>query len=123
MGERIAHASDRECGFQRLFHGLLSVETDGLVRDFLALSNREELGALPDCPISEAQWERALWVYEQLSDRGGALQRAVKYPDLLIAAAAEAADVSLLHYDDNYDLIADITGQPMRWLARKDSLR
>ncbi len=84
---------------------------------------REELGALPDCPISEAQWERALWVYEQLSARGGALQRAVKHLDLLVAAAAEAADVTLLHYDDDYDLIADVTGQAMRWLAPKGSLR
>lgn len=84
---------------------------------------RKELGALPDCLIGEAQWRRALWVYEQLSARGGAFQRAVKHPDLLIAAAAEAADVTLLHYDDDYDLIADITGQPMRRLAPKGSLR
>ncbi len=84
---------------------------------------REELAALPDCPIGEAQWDRALWVYEQLSARGGAFQRAVKHPDLLIAAAAEAADVILLHYDDDYDLIAEHTRQPMRWLAPRGSLR
>lgn len=84
---------------------------------------REELAALPDCPIGEAHWDRALWVYEQLSARGGAFQRAVKHPDLLIAAAAEIADVSLLHYDDDYTLIAEITGQATRWLAPKGSLR
>lgn len=56
----------------------------------------------------------ALWVYKQLSARGGALHRAVKHADLLIAAAAEAADIALLHYDDDddYDLIADVTGHP-----------
>jgi predicted nucleic acid-binding protein len=84
---------------------------------------REELAALPDCPIGAAQWQRALWVYERLSARGGASQRSVKHPDLLIAAAAEAADVTLLHYDDDYDEIAVITGQPTRWLAPKGSLR
>ena len=84
---------------------------------------REELEALPDCPIEKHQWNRALWVYEQLSVQGGGYQRSVKHPDLLIAAAAEAAGVSLLHYDEDYDRIAAITGQPTRWLAPKGTLR
>ena len=84
---------------------------------------RTELEAVPDCPTSERQWARALWVYEQLSARGGAFQRSVKHPDLLIAAAAEAAGATLLHYDEDYDRIAAITGQPTRWLAPKGSLR
>jgi predicted nucleic acid-binding protein len=84
---------------------------------------REELAALPDCPIHRDQWSRALWVYEQLSAQGGAFQRSVKHPDLLIAAAAEAADVTVLHYDEDYDRIAAITGQPTRWLAPMGSLR
>jgi predicted nucleic acid-binding protein len=84
---------------------------------------REELAALPDCPIEKDQWERALWVYEQLSVQGGASQRSVKHPDLLIAAAAEAAGVTVLHYDEDYDRIAQITGQPTRWLAPSGTLR
>jgi predicted nucleic acid-binding protein len=84
---------------------------------------RQELAALPDCPIEKEQWNRALWVYEQLSAQGGASQRSVKHPDLLIAAAAEAADVSVLHYDEDYDRIAAITGQPTHWLAPKGTLR
>jgi predicted nucleic acid-binding protein len=89
--------------------------------DFAAI--REELSELPDCPIAQEQWERALWVYERLSERGGAHQRSVKHPDLLIAAAAEAAGVTVLHYDEDYDRIADITGQPTHWLAPSGSLR
>jgi predicted nucleic acid-binding protein len=84
---------------------------------------REELTALTDCPINKDQWDRALWVYEQLSAQGGTFQRSVKHPDLLIAAAAEAAGVAVLHYDEDYDRIAAITGQPTRWLAPADSLR
>ena len=84
---------------------------------------REELTALPDCPIEKAQWDRALWVYERLSAQGGTFQRSVKHPDLLIAAAAEAAGVAILHYDEDYDRIAAITGQPTRWLAPAGSLR
>ena len=83
----------------------------------------QELAALPDCPIEKDQWDRALWVYEQLSIQGGASQRSVKHPDLLIAAAAEAADVTVLHYDEDYDRIAEITGQATRCLAPKGSLR
>jgi predicted nucleic acid-binding protein len=84
---------------------------------------REELAALPDCPIGEDQWDRALWVYEQLGMQGGASQRSVKHPDLLIAAAAEAAAVTVLHYDEDYERIAEITGQATRWLAPKGGLR
>ena len=84
---------------------------------------REELAALPDCPIEKDQCNRALWVYERLSAQGGASQRSVKHPDLLIAAAAEAADVSVLHYDEDYDPIAAITGQSTRWLAPRGTLR
>ena len=84
---------------------------------------RAELEALPDCPIGEAGWDRALRVHEQLSKRGGAFQRSVRHPDLLIAAAAESAGMAVLHYDDDYDAIAAITGQPTRWLAPKGSLR
>lgn len=84
---------------------------------------REDLAALPDCPIGKEQWGRALWVYERLSGSGGAHQRSVKHADLLIAAAAEAAAVTLLHYDEDYERIAAITGQPTRWLAPPGSLR
>ncbi len=84
---------------------------------------RGELDSLPDCPIGERHWERALWVYERLSSRGATSRRSVKHPDLLIAAAAEAAEVTLLHYDEDYDQIAGITGQPMRWLAPQGTLR
>ena len=88
--------------------------------EFSGLS--EELGALPDCAVEGEQWKRALWVYGELAERGGAHQRSVKHADLLIAAAAEAADVPVLHYDEDYDRIAAITGQPCEWLAARGSL-
>jgi predicted nucleic acid-binding protein len=82
----------------------------------------EELEALPDCPISKPEWGRALSVYQRLAARGGAAQRSVKHADLLIAAAAEAAGVGLVHYDRDYDAIASITGQPARWVAPRETL-
>lgn len=83
---------------------------------------RDDLAALPDCPIGRHEWDRTLWVYEQLSAQGGAHQRSVKHADLLIAAAAEAAQVPVLHYDEDYDRIAAVTGQRARWLAPRGSL-
>ena len=84
---------------------------------------REDLGALSDCPIGPDEWQRALDVYSELAAAGGAHQRSVKHPDLLIAAAAESAGVAVLHYDEDYARIAAVTGQPHRWLAPAGSLR
>jgi predicted nucleic acid-binding protein len=83
----------------------------------------DDLDALPTCPIRASEWKRALWVYRELAKQGGAHQRSVKHPDLLIAAAAETAEIPVLHYDEDYERIAKITGQPQRWLAPNGSLR
>jgi predicted nucleic acid-binding protein len=82
----------------------------------------EELDALDQCPIAEREWQRAFWVYRELATQGGAHQRSVKHADLLVAAAAEAAGVGLVHYDEDFDRIAAITQQPTRWLAPRGSL-
>jgi hypothetical protein len=85
-------------------------------------SLRAELDALPKCPIGVEECERALEVYEQLAHQGGLRHRSVRHPDLLIAAAAEAAGLPVLHYDEDYGRIARITGQDVRWLAPRGSL-
>jgi predicted nucleic acid-binding protein len=43
--------------------------------------------------------------------------RGVKLPDLLVAATAERHDVTVLHYDHDFDLIADVTGQRVEWIV------
>jgi predicted nucleic acid-binding protein len=85
-------------------------------------SIRMELDELDDCAIGPRQWQRALDVYRELAHQGGAHQRSVGHQDLLIAAAAESAGVELLHYDEDFDRIAAITGQPMRWIVPRGSL-
>jgi predicted nucleic acid-binding protein len=85
-------------------------------------SLRIELDALPNCEIGVDQWQRALEVYEQLARQGGLHHRAVRHPDLLIAAAAEASGIPMLHYDEDYDRIAAISGQEVRWLSPRGSL-
>ena len=58
-------------------------------------------------------WTRAVGVHH----------RAVGRPDLLIAAAAEATGIPVLHYDQDYDRIAGITRQDVRWFAPRGALR
>ncbi|MGH9918151.1 MAG: PIN domain nuclease, partial [Nitrososphaerales archaeon] len=43
--------------------------------------------------------------------------RGRKVPDLLVAAAAEDRGLTVLHYDADFDLIAQVTGQPTEWVA------
>jgi predicted nucleic acid-binding protein len=57
---------------------------------------------------------RARQVQRLLASRS---QRGRKVPDLLIAAAAEAAGLTLLHYDNDFELIAKVTGQRCQWVV------
>jgi predicted nucleic acid-binding protein len=59
--------------------------------------------------------DRAVEVQDELADRSQ--QRGAKIADLLIAAAAEAAGLVVLHYDHDFDLIAAVTGQPVEWIV------
>jgi predicted nucleic acid-binding protein len=44
-------------------------------------------------------------------------QRGRKIPDLLIAALAEAQRLTVLHYDQDFEMISAVTGQPCRWVV------
>jgi predicted nucleic acid-binding protein len=49
-------------------------------------------------------------------------QRGRKIVDLLVAAAARRLRLTVLHYDRDFDLISEITGQPCEWIAPTGSL-
>ncbi len=89
-------------------------------KDYDRLS--EELLALRQLPGGVEQVDRALEVQRALARRGGLHHRSVKIPDLLIAASAEAAGAVVWHYDEDYDRIATITGQPVEWIAPRGTL-
>jgi len=42
--------------------------------------------------------------------------RATSIPDLIIAATAELAGLTVLHIDKDFEVIADVTGQPVERL-------
>ena len=83
---------------------------------------RRLLDALDDIAIDERVWERATDVFERLGADRPLHHRRVKLPDLLIAAAAELAEVPVCHYDRDFELIAAVTGQPVRAIAPLGSL-
>ena len=69
---------------------------------------------------NDVDWRRALQVQAALWRSGRV--KAVGFPDLLVAAVAEREEVTLLHYDSDYDLIAEVTRQPARWVVARGSV-
>jgi predicted nucleic acid-binding protein len=70
--------------------------------------------------IHDEDWRRALDVQAALW-RGGHM-RAVGFPDLLVAAVAERERVTVLHYDSDYDIIAQVTSQPVQWVVPRGAV-
>ena len=68
----------------------------------------------------DEDWHRALDVQAALWRAGRV--RAVGFPDLLIAAVAEREQITILHYDSDYDLVAELTSQPMQWVVPRGTV-
>ena len=64
--------------------------------------------------LTPAAEDRAVEVQALLADKGQ--HRGPSVPDLLIAATAELAGLTVLHVDKDYELIAEVTGQPLERL-------
>ena len=73
------------------------------------------LSLMPIEHLTPAMEDRAFEVQMLLADRGQ--HRAPSIPDLLIAASAEKAGLTVLAVDKDFDLIAEITGQSVETLA------
>jgi predicted nucleic acid-binding protein len=82
--------------------------------DLRASLGRPPLAAMPVEYLTPAIEDRAIEVLTLLADRGQ--HRAPSIPDLLIAAAAELAGLTVLHVDKDFEIIAAITGQPLERL-------
>lgn len=71
-------------------------------------------------PIDQVVCDRAVDVQRLLAERSE--HRGASLPDLVIAACAELSGATVLHYDSDYDLIAAVTSQPVRWIAPRGTL-
>lgn len=115
-GRRLAEDDLATCAQARLevlFSARSADDYDRLVLRLLALHQ---------LPCDADEFERALAVQRLLAHRGGLHHRSVKISDLIIAASAEAGDAIVWHYDEDFDRIAEITGQPVEWVAPRGSL-
>jgi predicted nucleic acid-binding protein len=82
--------------------------------DLRAEIRRPPLAAMPVEYQTPAIEDRAVEVLTLLADRGQ--HRAPSIPDLIIAATAELAGLTVLHLDKDFEIIACITGQPLERL-------
>jgi predicted nucleic acid-binding protein len=73
------------------------------------------LSAMPVEYLTPAIEDRAVEVLALLADRGQ--HRAPSIPDLIIAAVAELAGLTVLHVDKDFEVIASITGQAVERLV------
>jgi predicted nucleic acid-binding protein len=76
---------------------------------------RDTRAGWPFVAMDQGVLDRAVAVQDALAERGQ--QRGARIADLLVAAAAEAAGLVVLHYDHDFELIAEITAQPTEWIV------
>ncbi|WP_227998201.1 PIN domain-containing protein [Nocardia australiensis] len=48
--------------------------------------------------------------------------RSAGVADLVIAATAEANDLTILHYDRDFETVANATSQPTQWISPPGSI-
>lgn len=116
---RLGRSSDTDAWADRIERGLIRVATVTLLEVGYSARHSDDLRAgLREPPVvsmpveyaAPAAEDRAIEVLTLLADRGH--HRAPSVPDLLIAAIAERAGLVVLHQDKDFDLIAEVTGQP-----------
>ena len=64
--------------------------------------------------VTDEDYEQALVTQRDLAEKG---RRGRKVPDLLIAASAARTHAAVLHYDRDFDHIAEVTGQVTEWVV------
>jgi predicted nucleic acid-binding protein len=120
---QLGQAADREMWSRRISRGLVRLST--ITRLEIGYSARSgqagrrqftlpPLALMPIEYLTPAIEDRAFQVQLLLADRGQ--HRAPSIPDLLVAAIAEKAGLTVLAVDKHFDLIAAITGQPVETL-------
>lgn len=115
-GSAIANGQIATCDIVVL--ELLYSTRDGT--DFDARSG--ELGLLQDAPIGPAVLATAKSAFRELAQRHPLFHRSVTIPDLIIAAAAADIGIGVLHYDADYDTLANVLPFRSRWIAPRGSL-
>ncbi|MHB8274130.1 MAG: PIN domain-containing protein [Dermatophilaceae bacterium] len=121
---RLGASPDAEQWADRIQRGLVHIAAVTLLAVGYSARTAQDMDrALHSPPLSAMPVEystpaiegRAMTVQRQLAERGQ--HRAPSIPDLLIAATAEFSNRVVLHVDKDFELIADLTGQPVERLT------
>lgn len=118
---RLGHSPNAAEWATRIERGLVAIST--LTRLELGFSARSPedharalrlppIAAMPVEYLTPAIEDRAVEVQAILAARGQ--HRAPSIPNLLIAATAELTGRTVLHLDKDFDLIAEVTAQPLQ---------
>jgi len=123
---RLASSADAAEWAARIERGLVRISTVTRLEvgysarsgaDLRAGLQRPPLSSMPVEYLTPAIEDRAVEILTLLADRGR--HRAPSVPDLIIAATAELAGLTVLHLDKDFEVIADLTGQPLQRLATR----
>lgn len=116
---RLGDCQDSAQWAERIERGLVRITTVTLLEVGYSARSADDMGDQLDLPpvsmmpveyLTPAAEKRSVEVMRALAGHGQ--HRAASIPDLLIAAAAEYAQLTILHVDKDFELIAGITGQP-----------
>ena len=77
------------------------------------------IDAFESAPTTEGDHQRALDLQRLLAQQGH--HRALSLVDALVAAVAETRNLTILHYDADFELVSNITGQPSHWVVEPGS--
>lgn len=69
---------------------------------------------------AQADFDRAIEVMHLLSLSGH--HRSLAIPDLIIGAVAERNNLTVLHYDQDFDRLSEVTRQPTMWVVPRGSI-
>jgi hypothetical protein len=121
---RLAFSPDAATWATRIQRGLVRISTVTRLEvgysarsgaDLRQSSAKSPLASMPVEYLTPKIEDRAVAIQLALADLGQ--HRAPSIPDLLIAATAEIAALTVLHLDKDFEIIAKVTGQPVERLT------
>lgn len=120
---RLGGTTDADAWADRIQRGLVRIATVTLLEVGYSARDAGDLrlglhgppvASMPVEYATPAAEDRAVETLTLLAEHGH--HRARSVPDLIVAAIAESAGLVVLHHDEDFDLIARITGQPVQRL-------
>lgn len=121
---RLSRSPQVETWAERIERGLVRLSTVTRLEigysarsgaDLRAATRRPPLASMPLEYQTPAIEDRAIEVQMRLAERGH--HRAPSVADLIVAATAELAGLTVVHFDKDFELIAEITAQPLERLV------